>query len=132
MATTQDTYNLAVGQAMKLVFPVPFADVFITADVIATRIVTDQVLTLNGTSEGEAILTVNDARGKEVYSATVIVGAERGHTVRLYDSKSKDYLGFYCTNTACGRADKELNGAREVSSSTTVVGGVARTVTYGK
>jgi hypothetical protein len=132
VGTTEETYNLAVGQATKLSFPQSFDRVDLTTDtVVQAKPLTDKTMTLQGLAEGEVIMTVFIG-GTELYSATIIVGAERGHTVRLYDGKSKDYLGFYCTDIACGRSDKELNGAREVGSVTTVVGGVARSVTYGK
>jgi hypothetical protein len=129
---TEDTVNLSVGQATKLVFPGVFDQVHLTSDtVVQAKPVTDKMLTLQGLAEGEAIMTVM-AGTREVWSGTIVVGAERGHTVRVYDGKSKDYLGFYCTDSACGRADKELNGAREVSSVTTTVGGISKTLTIGK
>jgi hypothetical protein len=132
MGTTQDTYNLAVGQATKLNFPTIFDRIDLTTDaVVQAKPLTDRTMTLQGLAEGEAIMTVF-VGGRELYSATIIVGAERGHAVRIYDGRSKDYLGFYCTDSACGRADKELNGSREVSSASTTIGGVTRTVTFGR
>jgi hypothetical protein len=127
----RDSINIAVGQATKLRFPVPFDRIDLTSDTIAkANPITDQSLTLQGLSPGESLITVFSG-ARELWSGSVIVGAERGHTVKLYDGKSKDFTGYYCTDVGCGRADKELNGAREVSSVTTVIGGVARTVTYG-
>lgn len=132
VVTTEDTINLAVGQATKLNFPRPFDQINMTSDtVVQAKPVTDRVMTLQGLAEGETILTVMMG-GTALWSGIVIVGAERGHTVRIYDGKSKDYLGFYCTDTTCGRADKELNGAREVSSVTTTAGGISKTLTIGK
>jgi len=129
---TEDAYNLAVGQAVKLNFPVVYDRIDLTTDsVVQAKPLTDKTMTLQGLAEGEAIMTLF-AGSKEIYSARVIVGAERGHTVKIYDGKSPDYAGFYCTDSACGRRDKELNGSREVSSVTTIAGGVSRTVTYGK
>ncbi len=129
--TTEDRYDLAIGQATKLSFPTIFDRIDLTADgIVQAKPLSDRVMTLQGLAEGEVIMTVF-AGSKELYSATVVVGAERGHVVRMYDGRHRDYTGFYCTDTACGRADKELNGARDIGSVTTVVGGVARTVTYG-
>ena len=131
VVTPQETINLAVGQATKLVFPVPFDQINMPSDaIVQAKPVTDRVMTLQGLAEGETIMTVM-AGNREVWSGTVIVGAERGHTVRIYDRNSKDYLGFYCTDTACGRADKELNGARDVTSVTRTIGGVSITRTFG-
>lgn len=132
VVTPQETISLAVGQATKLQFPGPFDQVNITSDtVVQVKPITDRTMTLQGLGEGEAILTVMSGI-KEVYSVLVIVGAERGHTVKLYDGKSKDYTGFYCTDATCGRADKELNGARDVTSTTVVTpNGTAITRTYG-
>jgi Flp pilus assembly secretin CpaC len=96
---TEDTINLSVGQATKLVFPGVFDQIHLTSDtVVQAKPVTDKMLTLQGLAEGEAIMTVM-AGTREVWSGTIVVGAERGHTVRMYDGKSKDYLGFYCTDS---------------------------------
>jgi hypothetical protein len=132
VVTPQDVINLSVGQATKLQFPTVYDQVNLTSDVIVqVKPITDKVMTLQGLAEGETIMTVM-AGNKEVFSATIIVGAERGHVVRIYDNRYRDYTGFYCTDLACGRADKELNGSREVSSTTVVTpGGTAITRTYG-
>ncbi len=132
VVTPSDTISLAVGQATKLQFPGPFDQVNITSDtVVQVKPITDRTMTLQGLGEGEAILTVMSGI-KEIYSVVVVVGAERGHTVRLYDGKSRDYTGYYCTDAACGRADKELNGSRDVSSTTVVTpSGAAITRTFG-
>ncbi len=132
VVTPTDTILLSVGQATKLQFPGPFDQVNITSDaVVQVKPITDRTMTLQGLGEGEAILTVMSGI-KEIYSVVVVVGAERGHTVRLYDGKSRDYTGYYCTDAACGRADKELNGARDVSSTSVVTpGGAVITRTYG-
>ncbi len=132
IVTTEDHYDLAVGQATKLAFPTIFDRVDLTSDgVVQARPLSDRVLTLSGLSPGEVIMTVF-AGSKELYSALVTVGAERGHTVKFYDGRTRDYTGFYCTDVDCGRADKELNGARDVSSITVVTpSGNAITRTYG-
>jgi hypothetical protein len=133
VATTEDVINLAVGQATKLNFPTVFDRIDLTTDtVVQARPLTDKAMTLQGLAEGEVIMTVF-AGNREVYSATIVVGAERGHTVKLYDRTTRDYTGYYCTDLGCGRADKELNGARDVSSTTVVTpGGGAITRTYGR
>ncbi len=130
--TPQETINLAVGQATKLEFPGPFDQVNLTSDnIVQVKPITDRVMTLQGLGEGETILTVMSGV-KEVFSVLVVVGAERGHTVKLYDGKSRDFTGYYCTDAGCGRADKELNGARDVTSTTVATpGGALITRTYG-
>jgi hypothetical protein len=129
--TPEDTINLAVGQSTKLEFPGVFDQVNLTSDVVQVKPISDRVMTLQGLAEGSAIMTVMSG-SKEVYSVSIVVGAELGHTVKFYDGRSKDYTGYYCTDVNCGRADKELNGARDVSSTTVVTpGGTAITRTYG-
>jgi hypothetical protein len=110
----EDSYNLSVGEATKLRFPDVFDRIELTTDsVVQAKPLSDRVLTLQGLAEGETIMTVF-AGSKELYSATIIVGTERGHVVKFYGlPKTPDFVGFYCTETSCGRADKELKGARE-------------------
>jgi hypothetical protein len=114
----EDSYNLSVGEATKLNFPVVFDRIELTSDtVVQAKPLSDRVLTLQGLAEGEVIMTVF-AGAKELYSATITVGTEKGHVVKFYGyTREKDhipdFIGFYCTETSCGRADKELKGARE-------------------
>jgi hypothetical protein len=92
----------------------------------------DQQLSLTGMAEGQAQLFITGTNGKDIYSANVVVSGQPGHAVRLFNGTSHDFTGYYCEETFCGRADKELNGARDVSSVTTISpGGTAITRTFG-
>ena len=127
--------SIGIGRSETLRFRSSFGVVNVATQGIVQAIPqSDRVLTLYGQAEGTTLLTVRTNNGDEIYSATVSVTQEPGHVVRLYgDPKVRDYTGFYCTETACGRADKELNGARDVSSTTVVTpGGQAITRTYGR
>ncbi len=131
----KDRISVAIGQSQTLKFNSAFKTIAVsskgTVEAMAT---TDHIMTITGLLEGEALLTVLGTDGDELYRAIVSVTPEPGHIVRIYDNKSPDYTGFYCTEVHCGRANKELNGAREVSSQTTTAipgGGVSRTTTFG-
>lgn len=130
--TPTETINLAVGQTRVLRFQEPIKQAGAASDgVVQVTAQTDRRLSLTGIGAGATVLSVYDDQGNEIYNATVVVGQEVGRIIRMYGT-SKDYVGFYCTETACGRADKELNGARDVSSTSYVTpGGVTITRTYG-
>jgi Pilus formation protein N terminal region len=137
------TNNISVGagQAQKIRLPTAFDNIFFGAkDIVEATPLTDRVLILQGLAPGQTIMIARKD-GVEVYAVNVDVTVDPGRVVRVYgqlrrdDVGSKDYLSYYCTDTGCGRADKELNGAREPSAQTTTVGDdgtVTKTRTYGK
>jgi hypothetical protein len=54
-------------------------------------------------------------KGDRIYSAMLNVTPESEHFVRIYggatkgqEGDSKDYIGVWCTETCCGRADKDV------------------------
>jgi hypothetical protein len=111
----ETTISIGIGRAETLRFKSTFGVVNVATEGIVQAIPqSDRVLTLYGKAEGTTLLTVRTDRGDEIYSATVSVTQEPGRVVRLYGRRDvPDYTGFYCTDRACGRADKELNGSRE-------------------
>jgi Flp pilus assembly secretin CpaC len=77
LVTPKDTISLVAGQAQKLNFPQPFDRIDLTsATIVEAKAITDHVMTLHGLAAGETIMTVF-AGAKELYSATIIVDAER-------------------------------------------------------
>lgn len=105
--------SIPVGRSETLRFKSSFDSISVSNQgVVQASARTDRVLTLFGEAEGEAIVTVRSGP-EEIYSVTVRITAEAGHTVKIYGHKNSDYVGYYCTSTACGRSDKELNGRRE-------------------
>ncbi|HXI40267.1 MAG TPA: pilus assembly protein N-terminal domain-containing protein [Bryobacteraceae bacterium] len=110
--------SVGVGRAEILRFRTAFGSVNVATQGIVQAIPqSDHVLTLYGEKEGVTYLTVRTDKGEEIYSATVSVTQEPGHVVKLYGKAATDYVGFYCTESGCGRADRELNGSREPSRS---------------
>lgn len=56
-------------------------------------------------------------QGHIIYTATVAVAPTAGHLVKLYGhTHTKGFIGYYCSETGCGRADldrKLANGGRD-------------------
>jgi len=136
LVVSKDTISIAVGRSQTFRFENPFDGISIaTQGAVDASVSTDHEMTLQGIAEGETIVKVFNG-GKELYSAKIIVTPEPGSIVRMYGTRKDvpDYVGFYCTDRFCGRADKELDGRREVSSQTTTFipgGGLSRTKTFG-
>lgn len=129
----ENSIELSVGESRSYRFAEPIREAKVVSEgIVEVRPQNDRLLSFTGTKAGVTQAFVYDPQGKEIYRATIIVGQEPGNIVRLYDGRSKDYTGYFCTETACGRADKELNGARDLTSVTTVLpGGAAQTRTFG-
>ena len=111
---TQDTYNLAIGEATRLSFPNTFDRIELTTDtIVQVKPLTDRVISLQGLTEGQTIMTVF-AGGKELYSASVIVQSEPGgHLIKLYGSGKNDeqnagHVAVFCNQKSCGRPDRDL------------------------
>lgn len=114
----ESAITIGVGQTETLKFRSSFGTVSVATDGIVQLIPqSDRTLTLYGRAPGTTLLTVRSDRGDEIYSAFVNVSPEPGHVVKLYGRNVPDYVGFYCTDVVCGRADKELGGSREPSRS---------------
>ena len=125
--------TLAQGQSKTFRFDQSFTAVHMGMEGIAeARPQNDRQISITGKSAGQTQMFIYGPDGRDLFSATITVGEEPGGIVRLFDGRSKDYAGYYCTPNTCGRADKGLNGARDVTSVTTVApSGVAVTRTFG-
>lgn len=138
----EDRIELGVGESKTLKFQHPFKS-FDSAipDVIKFLPQSDRQLTLTGSSLGQTLLFIHDDQDNVVYTATVIVTPSPGHLVKLYGRRGvKDFVGWYCSDTGCGRADldkKLANGGRDPDDPTAVTvtqptgGGGSITRQYG-
>lgn len=113
---SNDVIDLAVGESRTLVFEKAFKDPMLvthgTAELIPQ---TDRTLTVAGLAPGRTLMIVNQP-GEEPYVAAINVTPSSGHLVKLYGVGGKDYIGWYCSQTGCGRADldkKLANGGRD-------------------
>ncbi len=109
--------SIGIGRSETLRFQSAFDQINVSSQgIVQATAQSDHVMTLLGQAPGVAIVTVRDG-ARELYSVAVEVTTEPGRIVKLYNGKSPDYVGYYCTDAACGRADKELNGSREAQRS---------------
>lgn len=136
-AQFDETINLAVGQSETLTFKSSFSTVNVVAQGIALATAqSDRTITFSGESVGSTAVFIYGQNGL-IYSARLVVGAEPGQVLKIYGHRDvKDYIGLYCTEKGCGRADKELGGARETGKSVEVTkpnpdGGSTTTRTHG-
>lgn len=110
--------NLVVGEARTLKFQEAFksatAAVKNVVDIIPQS---DHTLTITGVEPGETVMFLQDDGGRSIYTAAISVAPSPGHLVKIYGKTStKDFVGFYCSSTGCGRADldkKASNGGRD-------------------
>jgi hypothetical protein len=113
----QDQIELAIGESRTLQFSGPFQRAGTATEGIA-RILpqSDRTLTVSGVGPGQTAMFVHGTQGDVIYSAIVIVAPSGGHLVKFYGRDTKDFTGYYCSETGCGRAnlDKTLaNGGRD-------------------
>lgn len=116
--------ELGVGESKTLRFQHPFKswDQAIP-DVVKFLPQSDRQLTVTGASIGRTLMFVFDDQGGVTYSATINVIPVPGHLVRIYGKQGKDFVGYYCSDTGCGRADldkKLANGGRDPDDPTTI------------
>lgn len=111
----ESSLSIMVGRSETLRFRSSFDSVSVSNQgIVQASARTDRVLTLVGEAEGEAIVSVRNG-AEELYNVLVQITPEPGHVVRLYSRGSSDFVGYYCNQVGCGRADKELNGRREAA-----------------
>lgn len=123
---TEDRIELGVGESKTLRFQRPYKS-FDSAipGVIKFLPQSDRQLTVTGTTLGTTLMFIHDDRENVIYAATVSVLPEPGHLVKIYARDVKDFVGFYCTDTGCGRADPDL-AAKDQPSSVSVTERVPR------
>lgn len=107
-----DTIEIRPNQTRTFQFSSPISDLRISSAVAEIIAETDRTFTLRGLKFGQAMLSAFGPDGRVLYRANVSV-VEPGQLVKIYgaDSKSKDYVGYYCTNLGCGRADIDVPSA---------------------
>lgn len=98
--------ELSIGQTRTFEFDKPYQSFFIASDAVAkVNVLTDQAFTILGVGPGESMITINFA-DRDVYRMSVLVG---GRTIRIYGTgqDERDFIGYFCTSTDCGRADRD-------------------------
>jgi Flp pilus assembly secretin CpaC len=109
---------IGVGRSETFRFKSTFDNINVSnKGIVQATAQSDHVMTLFGEAEGGAVVTVRDG-GRILYTVEIQITPEVGHIVRMYGRPGvTDYVGFYCTEISCGRADKEFNGSREPTRS---------------
>lgn len=132
--------NLTLGEAKAFTFKDPIGEIYFAPEnIIKAQPQSDRQFTIAPLISGSTRMFVRSNTGKLMYNADIVVAPEPGRIVRHYGYRDiKDFIGFYCTEFGCGRADKELGGNRDPSSVSvtervpTASGGfVEKTKTYG-
>ena len=98
--------DLRIGQARTFQFDKPYSGFSLASEgIVKLNVQTDRTFTILGTGPGETLITVtfND---QDIHRMSVTVG---GRTVRMYGTgkDEKDYIGYFCTSTECGRGDSD-------------------------
>lgn len=107
-----DTIELRAGQARTFSFDQPVARVSLSTEGVAqVTPETDRVLNVRGLNPGEVLMTAYGPDGKVVHRSNISVGQTQ-NLVKLYgmsngDNTVKDFIGYLCTDTGCGRADPD-------------------------
>lgn len=98
--------ELRIGQTRTFEFDKPYSGFSIASDAVAKiNVLTDQTFTILGIGPGETLITIN-FKDDDIHRMSVVVG---GRTVRIYGTgkDEKDYVGYFCTATDCGRGDSD-------------------------
>lgn len=122
------TIELAVGQGKTFRFQSPITSINVATEGIAKATPqSDRMITVVGLAPGQTVLLVYGRSGERMYSAEVVVSPDTGRSVKLYGqhrtadgvSRLEDYVGYYCTETTCSRADKDKPPAPPVQTTIT-------------
>lgn len=107
--TARDTIAVRPNQTRTFQFSTPVSDIRISSAVAEIVAESDRTFTLRGLKPGQAMLSAFGPEGRVIYRANISV-PEAGRLVKIYgsDPRSKDYVGYYCTETGCGRADIDV------------------------
>jgi hypothetical protein len=104
--TAEEKLELRIGQTRTFEFDKPFRSFSIASDAVAKiNVQTDQTFTILGVGPGETLVTINFS-DQDTHRMNVIVG---GRTIRIYGTgrDEKDFIGYFCTSTDCGRGDSD-------------------------
>ncbi|MBR0690074.1 pilus assembly protein N-terminal domain-containing protein [Bradyrhizobium manausense] len=108
-----DTIELRAEQTRTFAFDEPVTKFTLSSEGVAQVIPeTDRTFTVRALTPGRVLMTAYAPDGHVVHRSNIVVGQTEG-LVKIYglkdakDSEAKDFLGFYCSNTGCGRADPD-------------------------
>jgi hypothetical protein len=117
--TADDTIELQVGQTRTFTFDQSVREFILVTDGIAK--VTprnDRTFSIEALNPGQVLAIASASDGREIHRMNIAVA---GHMVKIYGysrDETKDYIGYLCTETGCGRADPDT--AQPGSQSTAV------------
>jgi len=103
-----DTIALRAEQARTFAFDEPVTKFTLSSEGVAQIIPeTDRTFTVRALAPGRVLLTAYAPDGRVVHRSNIVVAQTEGF-VRVYGlADAKDFLGFYCSNTGCGRVDPD-------------------------
>lgn len=103
-----DTIDLRAEQARTFAFDEPVTKFTLSSEGVAQVIPeTDRTFTVRALTPGRVLMTAYAPDGRVVHRSNIVVGPTEGF-VKIYgDPEVKDFVGFYCSNSGCGRADPD-------------------------
>jgi Flp pilus assembly secretin CpaC len=103
-----DTIELRAEQARTFAFDEPVTKFTLSSEGVAQVIPeTDRTFTIRALTPGRVLMTAYAQDGRVVHRSNIVVGQTEGF-VKIYGNPElKDFVGFYCSNTGCGRADPD-------------------------
>lgn len=109
-----DTVEVRVQQTRTFVFDRPVSSVVLSATGVAEAVPeSDRTLNIRGLKPGRILMTAYGDGGRVVHRSNILV-LQAGGYVRIYGQgngsggKTKDFVGFYCDGSGCGRADSDV------------------------
>jgi len=106
--TATDTIELRAEQARTFAFDEPVNKFNLSAEGVAQVIPeTDRTFTVRGLAPGRVLMTAYAQDGHVVHRSNIVVGPTEG-LIKIYGHPEiKDFLGYYCSTSGCGRADPD-------------------------
>jgi Flp pilus assembly secretin CpaC len=103
-----DTIEMRAEQARTFAFDEPVSRFSLSSEGVAQVVPeTDRTFTVRALAPGRVLMTAYAPDGRVVHRSNIIVAQTEGF-VKIYgDPEIKDFVGFYCSNTGCGRADPD-------------------------
>lgn len=111
---TTNTIQLRAEDARTFAFEEPFGRLSLSVEGVAQIVPeTDRAFTLRGLRSGRTLLTAYATDGRVIHRAVVVVEQTQGY-VRIFGTRdqqngqlAKDFFGYYCTDSGCGRVDPD-------------------------
>jgi hypothetical protein len=102
-----DTIELRAEQARTFAFDEPVTKFTLSSEGIAQIIPeTDRTFTVRALAPGRVLMTAYGPDGRVVHRSNILIGPTEG-LVKVYGRPEKDFVGYYCSNMGCGRADPD-------------------------